>query len=369
MQSFIDHFYVCEDLSKLGPLDIQQYPTLQEAVTAYQTLPGDKVKALGAQNTLPMPGSVDFVQHLNGKDILLSDYLRLSVWCNAEIQIAVSQLQKLLPSVRRRTIRFITPEYKDLFALQDGESLKMRYMDGTTKTTPCFACSDGHHFYLGANQLFHICQFAEIGRANGTVYMPQTSHKGERADTYEIYQLSRYSAADYRFADYGYAKDKMKAIDYRHVYSGMLAKDTTLDDLYLLHNRDDRPFAHQMTSMSKEQITILFVQPGKRPVEKNITLYQKTISAASLIESPPLPSFLMATAALSLPECFLLWRNLIAFVLPQKSLMLHEGFSPFKVQINCLGTCQRVGGGSEMDLLGDQLGTLAMGGSPKGNRS
>ena len=139
----------------------------------------------------------------------------------------------------------------------------MRYMDGTTKTTPCFACSDGYHFYLGANQLFHICQFAEISRANGTIYMPQTSHEGERADTYEIYQLSRYSAADYRFADYGYAKDKMKANDYRHVYSGMLAKDTTLDNLYMLHNSDNRPFAHQMSSMSMSDI-IVTDKAGKR---------------------------------------------------------------------------------------------------------
>lgn len=55
----------------------------------------------------------------------------------------------------------------------------------------------------------------------------------------------------------------MKASDYRHAYSGMLAKDTTLDDLYLLHNRDDRPFAHQMTSMSMSDI-IVTEKAGKR---------------------------------------------------------------------------------------------------------
>lgn len=263
MKSFIDHFYVCEDLSKLGPLDIQEYPTLQEAVAAYQMLPDDRVKALGAKDTLPMPGCLDLVECIGGKDWFLSDYQRVPSWRNEEIQKTVSELQKLMPDAQWRTIRFITPEFEELFSLKDGESLKMRYMDGTTKTTPCFACSDGYHFYLGANQLFHICQFAEIGRANGTVYMPQTSHEGERADTYEIYQLSRYSAADYRFADYGYAKDKMKATDYRHVYSGMLAKDTTLDDLYLLHNRDDRPFAHQMASMSMSDI-IITAKAGKR---------------------------------------------------------------------------------------------------------
>ena len=66
MKSFIDHFYVCEDLSKLGPLDIQEYPTLQEAVVAYQMLPDDRVKALGAKDTLPMPGCLDLVECIGG---------------------------------------------------------------------------------------------------------------------------------------------------------------------------------------------------------------------------------------------------------------------------------------------------------------
>lgn len=55
--------------------------------------------------------------------------------------------------------------------------------------------------------------------------------------------------------------------------------------------------------------------------------------------------------ALSLPDRFLLWRDLIALVLPQKSLMPHEGLGTFKVQINRLGPFQWVGVGSEMDLL------------------
>lgn len=262
MESFIDHFYVCEDLSKLGPLDIQRFATLPEAVAAYQALPGGKVKALGAQNTLPRPGSLDFVQHLNGKDWLLSDCLRLPAWRNAEVQKAWSELQRLLPGVQQRTIRFITPEYKDLFTLRDGESLVMRYMDGTTKNIPCYACFDDNHFYLGGRKLFHICQFAEISRANGTLYVP-ANPQADRPGTYEIYQLNRYGDADYRFADYKYAKDKIKVADYRHAYSGMLAEDTTLDDLYMLHNSDDRPFARQMTSLSMSDI-IITEKKGKR---------------------------------------------------------------------------------------------------------
>lgn len=42
-------------------------------------------------------------------------------------------------------------------------------------------------------------------------------------------------------------------------------------------------------------------------------------------------SALSGTAALSLPERLLLWRDLIALVLPQKSFMPHDRFGTFKV--------------------------------------
>lgn len=45
--------------------------------------------------------------------------------------------------------------------------------------------------------------------------------------------------------------------------------------------------------------------------------------------------------------------------------MPHKGLGPFKVQINCLGPCQRVGVGSEMDLLGDPAGNAGNGRLPK----
>ena len=110
--------------------------------------------------------------------------------------------------------------------------------------------------------MIDICQFAEICRANGTIYVPANTQE-DRPGTYEIYQLNRHSDADYRFADYEYAKDKINAADYRHVYSGMLATDTTLDTLYTLHNRDDRPFPRQMTSLSMSDI-IVTEKAGKR---------------------------------------------------------------------------------------------------------
>ena len=64
-------------------------------------------------------------------------------------------------------------------------------------------------------------------------------------------------------------------------------------------------------------------------------------------------SFRPLTSALSLPERFLLWCDLVTFVLPQKSLMPHKGLGTFKVQINRLGPCQWIGVEYEMNLPGD----------------
>ena len=61
----------------------------------------------------------------------------------------------------------------------------------------------------------------------------------------------------------------------------------------------------------------------------------------------------------------MLWRDLIALVLPQKTFMPHERFGTFKVQINRLGPRQRVGVGSEMDLLGDPAGNAGNGRLPE----
>lgn len=45
--------------------------------------------------------------------------------------------------------------------------------------------------------------------------------------------------------------------------------------------------------------------------------------------------------------------------------MPHKRFGPVKVQINRLGSCQRVGVGSEIDLLGDPAGNAGNGRLPK----
>ena len=89
---FIDHYYVVEDLQKSGPLEIKEYADMQEALQAYFSLPNHKQKAFGIQNSLPLPGSLDFIQCINGVDRNILDYQNVEGWDNPEIINAVEQV-------------------------------------------------------------------------------------------------------------------------------------------------------------------------------------------------------------------------------------------------------------------------------------
>lgn len=69
--------------------------------------------------------------------------------------IADADQKKLIP----RFIRFITPNYEDLFLLSDGGKIKIIHSDGEEFVQVCKFIDD-HHLYVGHN-IFHICEFAE----------------------------------------------------------------------------------------------------------------------------------------------------------------------------------------------------------------
>ncbi len=93
---FIDHFYVVEDLEVHGQLAIKEYPTCEEALTAYFALPNNKLKALGIQNTNPLPGSLDFIHCVNGIDTAIMDYSFVEVWNNHVIQDVQAEIENAL---------------------------------------------------------------------------------------------------------------------------------------------------------------------------------------------------------------------------------------------------------------------------------
>ena len=96
--SFIDHYYVVTDLQVLGTLELKTYATLEEAYAAYAALPTDKLKALGIQNSSPLPGSLDFLQCRDGVDTLVEDYKEFEDWDNPEIEAVVAAIRARLPS-------------------------------------------------------------------------------------------------------------------------------------------------------------------------------------------------------------------------------------------------------------------------------
>ena len=95
--SFIDHYYVVDDL-RAAPLKVTEYKDRDEALSAYFALPTDKLKAFGLMNTNKLPGSLDFIQCIDGKDKFIEDYARADVpsWRNPEIDELVSYLKQQL---------------------------------------------------------------------------------------------------------------------------------------------------------------------------------------------------------------------------------------------------------------------------------
>lgn len=77
-----------------------------------------------------------------------------------------------------KDIRFIDSHYKDLFRVPDGGCIQIHYPDETV-VKPC-KFIDEYHTQIG-NNVFHICQFAEIMERNGASYMAEPEIMGDEA--------------------------------------------------------------------------------------------------------------------------------------------------------------------------------------------
>lgn len=93
---FIDGYYVVVDLQKKGVLDIYKYVDMGEALQKYFSLPNDKIKAFGIENSKPMNGSLDFIQCKNGIDTVIEDFRKVKDWDNPEIMDAVKAVELAL---------------------------------------------------------------------------------------------------------------------------------------------------------------------------------------------------------------------------------------------------------------------------------
>lgn len=97
---YIDHYYVVEDLNAV-PLDVKTFSERDKALSEYFSLPSNKVKAFGVQNTNNLPGSLDFIQCRNGIDTLTEDYLKVEEsagWQRDEIHALEGYLKEQIES-------------------------------------------------------------------------------------------------------------------------------------------------------------------------------------------------------------------------------------------------------------------------------
>ncbi len=106
-------------------------------------------------------------------------------------KVSVNMLERFLDSgVRRRRmfhpetlpehdIRFITSDYKELFRIQDGGTIRVDYPDRHF-TSHCEYLDDYHTRING--EVFHICQFAELlEKNNGTCHPEPEIMRNEAA--------------------------------------------------------------------------------------------------------------------------------------------------------------------------------------------
>lgn len=76
----------------------------------------------------------------------------------------------------KQGIRFITPGYKELFRIPDGDHIRILCSDGSHMDRGCRYIDD-YHVEIGSDwdNLYHICQFAEMMERNGNTVIPLRS--------------------------------------------------------------------------------------------------------------------------------------------------------------------------------------------------
>ena len=92
-EHFIDHFYVAKDIHKQGTLDVKEYSSFEDALRDYYALPSE-MKALGAMNTNPLPGSLDLLHCVDGQDTIVQDYTKVDGWQNPEVMDIIAQIEQ-----------------------------------------------------------------------------------------------------------------------------------------------------------------------------------------------------------------------------------------------------------------------------------
>ena len=81
-------------------------------------------------------------------------------------------------ALARNGIRFITPFYREIFRIADGDRIRITDRDGKSQDRLCRYIDD-YHLEVG-NNLYHICEFAEMTEQLGATVIPLRSSLPER---------------------------------------------------------------------------------------------------------------------------------------------------------------------------------------------
>lgn len=85
----------------------------------------------------------------------------------------------------KQGIRFITPGYKELFRIPDGDHIRILCSDGSHIDRSCRYIDECHvEIGSGWDNLYHICQFAEMMERNGNTVIPLRSSLPEHCYIY-----------------------------------------------------------------------------------------------------------------------------------------------------------------------------------------
>ena len=87
--------------------------------------------------------------------------------------------------MEQKEIRFIDSRYNELFRIKDGESITVKFSDGSMSDRKCTYIDD-YHTKIGYN-VFHICEFAEFMERGKSTYRPKdtpgyTLEKSEKSE-------------------------------------------------------------------------------------------------------------------------------------------------------------------------------------------
>lgn len=138
--------------------------------------------------------------------------------------------------------------------MRNGQRIIENYADGSQLVKDVQTVDDTH-FYVGS-RFCHIQQYASQCFKRGCYVEPEHPQPGDKLDRLLIYQISHYTC-EYRFTDYDYAQNKLKATDCRCAYVANMPRDYTPDKCFRDFNYDDRPCANSMPSLSVSDLIVM----------------------------------------------------------------------------------------------------------------